>query len=508
MKKLWNILFAAVLCITLGLGFFNFSQRGVGVIPAYQASIYVPTGSALGDVLVFNGTTWTRLAGGTAKDRLSTNGTATVPYWTSSVNASNLDTGTVPRALMTSINASALDTGTVSSARLGPSGGNVTSILGGYGAMVFGCEVNSTMLQAAYDAKTLLGPLIQICDGTDDEVQVEAAIAAVTNHAGAAASCSVGAIGPALYFHENLDIPASQNFLLDLSKTTINVNTSNTTVQVIIDSWRNSTFKFGMVAGTTTGTRPLVLLQPVNQVPYDHVAVGNNGIFSFQGIAKNGNLNQGTAFSINTTGAAEYGVFWNDIYIGDMPYWGTGFSTTGTNNVTGNRIYIQNSYHCTTAMSLGANFDGNIVECPASVLDTTCLSLSGSGNEIKISSPTNYAPTTGVVFNSGAVDNLVTLNKTMKGSTITDSSGNKTNKILPVIQNSGTATLLINTGDIIVAHNLGATPSRVLVAMTSNPGLAVSTWVDTYTSANFTIHTSTNVTTATTFDWKAQLGGE
>ena len=75
-----------------------------------------------------------------------------------------------------------------------------------------------------------------------------------------------------------------------------------------------------------------------------------------------------------------------------------------------------------------------------------------------------------------------------------------------VTENSGVATILINTGSIVVNHGLATTPTRVIVTMTSNPGLAVSTWADTYGTTSFTIHTSSNVTSATTFDWRAWVG--
>jgi len=75
-----------------------------------------------------------------------------------------------------------------------------------------------------------------------------------------------------------------------------------------------------------------------------------------------------------------------------------------------------------------------------------------------------------------------------------------------VLENSGTATMLINEGAIVVNHGLSDNVTRVQVAMTSNPGLAVSSWIDTYTATQFTIHTSANVTAATTFDWRAVTG--
>ena len=74
-----------------------------------------------------------------------------------------------------------------------------------------------------------------------------------------------------------------------------------------------------------------------------------------------------------------------------------------------------------------------------------------------------------------------------------------------VTRNSGTATMLINTGAIVVNHGLATTPVRVFVTMTSSPGLAVSTWVSSLTTTQFTINTSSNVTAATTFNWRAVL---
>ena len=75
-----------------------------------------------------------------------------------------------------------------------------------------------------------------------------------------------------------------------------------------------------------------------------------------------------------------------------------------------------------------------------------------------------------------------------------------------ISENSGTATMLINNGSIVVNHGLATTPTRVQVTATSNPGLADSFWADTYGATSFTIHATTNVTSATTFDWRAVIG--
>lgn len=80
------------------------------------------------------------------------------------------------------------------------------------------------------------------------------------------------------------------------------------------------------------------------------------------------------------------------------------------------------------------------------------------------------------------------------------------NNIGYVTENSGKATMLINTGAIVVSHGLATTPTRVMATMTSNPGLAVSTYISSDNSTSFTINTSSNVTSATTFDWRAWIG--
>jgi len=107
----------------------------------------------------------------------------------------------------------------------------------------------------------------------------------------------------------------------------------------------------------------------------------------------------------------------------------------------------------------------------------------------------------------GAADyNVITNNILLVGATPLVVVGANTivrSNIGYITENSGTATMLINTDAISVATGMSAEALRVVVTMTSNPGLAISTWTDTYASGNFTIHTSSNVTAATTFDWRA-----
>lgn len=124
-----------------------------------------------------------------------------------------------------------------------------------------------------------------------------------------------------------------------------------------------------------------------------------------------------------------------------------------------------------------------------------------------------------IIDASGGVGNFTLTNDAHKDITFSNNwkvktgvysratfEGGASNINIRGLENSGTTTMLINTGAIVVTHSLGIAPTRVIFTMTSNPGLAVSTWADTYNSDNFTIHTSSNVTSATTFDWKAQVG--
>jgi hypothetical protein len=178
----------------------------------------------------------------------------------------------------------------------------------------------------------------------------------------------------------------------------------------------------------------------------------------------------------NTNFSASSGAV-KDIYVGrvlGLVITGNIFDTSATDN-----IYVDNS---SAKVSFTANFlrtaatsDGvHIVACAALELANNIFAVTGSGA---------YTP-----LNGSATSQIVRSNQGY------------------VTENSGTATMLINTGSIVVSHGLATTPTRVQITATSNPGIADSFWADTYGATQFTIHATTNVTSATTFDWKAVIG--
>jgi len=77
-----------------------------------------------------------------------------------------------------------------------------------------------------------------------------------------------------------------------------------------------------------------------------------------------------------------------------------------------------------------------------------------------------------------------------------------------VTSNSGTATVLNTTTSIVVNHGLATTPTRVQITPTENPTNAVSFWwVDTLTATQFTIHVNADPGASNLdFDWRAVIG--
>lgn len=75
----------------------------------------------------------------------------------------------------------------------------------------------------------------------------------------------------------------------------------------------------------------------------------------------------------------------------------------------------------------------------------------------------------------------------------------------PSDQSSGTATIAATGTSVVVNHNLPTAPTSIQVEATSDPGLAIATYVDTITATQFTLHARPAVTNQTTFQWWAKL---
>ncbi len=435
MKKLWNILIAAVLCITLGLGFFNFSQ-GVGVIPTYQASIYVPTGSALGDVLIFNGTTWTRLAGGTAKDRLTTNGTATVPYWTSSVNASNLDTGTVPRALMTSINASNLDTGTVPIARIGSSGTPSSSTYyrgDDTWAISIGLKPVG-MLIAGYNAPAAVKALADYtCNGTasyHDEIKLNEAFAVYVSENRTGSIVGVGTFT----CNGTINIPPFSNRALDFSSAAIHNYLDGD--NVVIDSFANAYYYFNVIAsmvGFSSVNSSILALRPTTTNTFVGAVVGNTSFFRATALSCNGVQTSGMGIGLfldsrNVSGGEVFED--NDIQITNIEQVATGILGLGYTQ-RHNRIIVEEIRETTTTkIDSSANSTQNYYECAAFAFnanESDGLYVRGDYDTYRFVGATGLKADKAVTLYSGATYNTISLDFNAANVGITDSSASRTN---------------------------------------------------------------------------------
>lgn len=188
-------------------------------------------------------------------------------------------------------------------------------------------------------------------------------------------------------------------------------------------------------------------------------------------------------------------------------------------SIVGNNIKNAASQAIVIGSSNHFNITGNTIHGAGQSADDTYAGISISGNSVagiisnnRVADSGSNHTKYGIELATSAQQNIVVTGNNLlnSGDTAYFSNAGSLNTVRSnygwVTENSGTATMLINTGAIAVNHGLSATPTRVQVTMTSDPGLAVSTWADTYGASQFTVHTSSNVTAATTFDWRAVVG--
>lgn len=73
-----------------------------------------------------------------------------------------------------------------------------------------------------------------------------------------------------------------------------------------------------------------------------------------------------------------------------------------------------------------------------------------------------------------------------------------------ITEDYGTATISSGNTSVVVSHNMGPTPTEVIVTPTSNWGNMTKFWVDTFTSSQFTINIDQDPGEDVTFNWHAK----
>ncbi len=499
MKKLWNILIAAILCIALGLGFFNFSQ-GVGTIPPYQAAVLVPASSATGDTLSYNGTVYTRVPAGTAGYVFTTNGSGGVAYWSAtvartlmtSINASALDTGTVLRSLMTSINASALDTGTVATARLGSGSATSSTYLRGDQSWATpsasGGVKSVGMLIAGYDAPAAVKASADYtCNGTasyHDEIMLATAFADYVTNIKQGAIVGIGTFT----CNGTINVPPLAGSNLDFSSAAIwNWFDGD---NVVVDSWAHQNYYFNQIAsmnGLTSSTNiSLLAFRPTTTNALVGDVVGYGAIVRVNAMSCNAIATSGKGVGIfldsrNVSGVEVMEM--NDIHIGYIEQPAIGVLALGYTQ-RHNRVVVEEIREGwgagATKMRIGANCTENYYYTSTwswSVTEANGITMSGDNNSVRFVGSAGLNANGAVVLNSGAINNSFSLDFNAANVGITDNSASRTNMFktdTPVFcrvsanatQNltNNTATDILfsnNTDDLYNLHNTSTNTERI-----------------------------------------------
>ncbi len=351
--------------------------------------------------------------------------------------------------------------------------------------------------------------------------------------------------------------------IVDFGNTEFVYNGADTNIDFItLESSVGTVFKFGPVTSSTNLTtgKSLIKISPTIQTafagspdamfslnnvwvqnavsPLTSTALSINGtsIVRFNNIVIDGIDVSGAGLGVGVYGGSD--VYHNKIEVGSLSTAsGTGIRVDTTtnlvyeNNFTVKKITsktgvlmadpqpascLNNKFHIGTIDASEANGIGIDLQGGAITESIFCVdSIDSTGGTAGINSPyadgnifylqnTISDANEAIIFGASSVSNLVIAGKTL--ATCGYDGGSTTNKfVYPGVSSSGTATMLAGTGSIGVAHGLAKTPTRASATMTSNPGIATSTYV-TYNSANVTISVSTNVTNQTTFDWRAVIG--
>lgn len=119
--------------------------------------------------------------------------------------------------------------------------------------------------------------------------------------------------------------------------------------------------------------------------------------------------------------------------------------------------------------------------------------------------------TTGINITAQGRTTVVKANH-LRGDTTSLTNSGSSSKINQntgyISENSSTATVANGATTAVVSHGLATTPTRVLISLTNNPTNDPQVWwVSTLTTTQFTINTKVDPgATGAIFDWRAQVG--
>jgi len=279
----------------------------------------------------------------------------------------------------------------------------------------------ATMLQTA-------GAPVWVCDGTADEVEIQAAINALPDRGGpAAAGTKTGRIvlmGHHFVLASQLDVPPVQDFVFDARGTL----TSGEGIR--LDSSMDAWYYFGVISGETGNIG--LDIDPKTLGP-DNLKVFVDSRVYWSSIANN---IQGTGGSVGLRLDPTNGSILSSVFEGINIH---GFETLfkslnpgGGLSFLGNEINPGQLYTGTTGVQDGeagaSGHTGNRYELHFAGALTTGVSIYGDNSIYTLVSSYSGAATTPTVFQSGASSNLVMAET--NSSTFTDSSGVNTNKVL------------------------------------------------------------------------------
>jgi len=379
-----------------------------------------------------------------------------------------------------------------------------------------------------------------VCDGTDDNVEIQAAIDALPANGGsilllegtfvldAPNAFYVNNSRYSLNLHgNNVDFVGSRGTILKL-KDGINVGNgaANTFVTTLVLMGNNLSVRniyFNNNSGNVSADYNIAIwhgsdgfVSRYADISYNYFtnqkkwAIWGDGGSFFWNVHDNNMVSSVSGGGIAFHNGPSYSQISNNVIVSVST--GIFIDSLSSVQITGNYIMSPSLYgiesydsvnYCTITNNIIENYSGT----PSAIFIHTKNTVASTSLSTIIQGNSMHNIPNGIVLSDSYVQNASVINNTFTSvATPISNSGTGTiikNNVGYTTENSGTVTVATGGDSVTVNHGLAATPTRVQLTPTSATG--VDYWVSDKTATTFTINLSAAAADIS-FDWRATVG--